>query len=239
MKYDEQLIVMLLRNQGYVFVEPLSPRQLREVNEYFESKPIFPDAHVPQTARNAGRHVPAARYLCANTECFCVSTDDALLAPHLLERALELTDVAAGYLDVETPVLYSVNAFWTKPGPLASRPDIQELHCDRDDIRFLALFVLLTDTDRNEGAHELEGPDHRIHSISGPAGTCFLADTSRNHRGLKPRYRERGAVWFRWGISDYPPANRWDKIEPIRAERLAGRYPHNARLQRSIRLLAQ
>lgn len=238
MNLDVALLVSLLHQVGCAFVYPLDCRQVREINDYFQAKPIYPDAHVPQTARNAGR-TTVDRSHAPDTECFCVHTDDAIRAPFLLERALELTDVAAGYLGVDPPVLYSANAFWTRPGPNPTRPDIQEFHRDYDDVRFLALFVLLTDTDKEEGAQELEGPDGVVRQIHGPAGTCFLADTSRRHRGLKPRHRERGIVWFRWGISEYPPANRWDHIEPVCREQLGDRYPVDPRLQRSVRLLVQ
>jgi len=59
------------------------------------------------------------------------------------------------------------------------------------------------------------------------------------HRGRKPVSGERGLMWFRWGVSERPPANLWDKNEPIPAAALGSRYPAEARLQASIRLIAR
>lgn len=231
-----QTILRSLRTVGYAFLSSLLPTEVDILNSYFLACPVFVDAHVPQTARNRGDYSAHWRDK-INVECCCVHTDDAIRAPYLFERALALTDLAAEYLSVSVPVLYSANAFWTRPDPKPSRPDIQELHTDQDDVRFLAMFTMLTRTTKDEGAQELEGPDGVVRSISGEAGTMFLADTSRRHRGLKPRYCERGIHWFRWGVSEYPPANRWDKIEPINHKVLGRRYPSDPKLQRSVRLL--
>lgn len=227
-------LVDQLRATGFAFVEPLNPKQVTHINLYFSTCPVYRDSHVPQTARNRGEE---RKFDYGDSECFCVHTEHAILAPYLFEKALSLTDVAAEYLGVDPPVMYSANAFWTRPGPLPSRPDIQELHVDQDDTRFLALFVMLTDTATNEGPMDLQGPDGKLRTIFGPAGTCYLADTSRPHRGRKPIHYRRGVVWYRWGVSEYPPANRWDKIEPISHELMGARYPQDERLQRSVRLL--
>lgn len=229
-------VINSLRMRGYAFLPSLPYPELDILNAYFLACPVFVDAHVPQTARNRGDHSTYWRDR-IRSECCCVHTDDAIKAPYLFEMALSLTDIVAEYLRVEVPVLYSANAFWTRPGTKPSRPDIHELHTDQDDVRFLAMFTMLTRTTVEEGAQELEGPDGVIRSLSGEAGTVFLADTSRRHRGLKPKHGERGIHWFRWGVSEFPPANRWDKIQPIGRGALGGRYPDNVRLRQSIRLL--
>ena len=231
---DTEALVDQIKHVGFAYVDPIPLEQLREINLFFSRCMVYTDAHVPQTARNRGDE---RKFDYGNTECYCVHTDDAILAPHLFERALSFTDVAAAYLGVSLPVMYSANAFWTRPGVSPPRPDIQELHVDQDDTKFLALFVLLTETGIDEGPMDLVGPDGRMRQIFGPAGTCYLADTSRAHRGRKPRLMKRGVVWYRWGVSEYPPANRWDKIEPIAQACMGDRYPSDPRLQQSIRLL--
>ncbi len=223
---------------GCCRVEPLTALQITETNEWLLSRPVYANAHVPQTARNRGEE-PVSRSQASWFECVCVHTDDAILAPHLLEKALSLIDLAAAYVKRDPPVTYSANAFWTRPGKAAPRGDIQEFHCDVDDKSFLAMFVYLTDVLRDEdGPHDLTGPLGDVSTIRGPAGTVFLADTSRPHRGRKPQAAERGIAWVRWGVSDRPAANEWDHIEPIVASRLGARYPSDPRLRESIRLLA-
>ncbi len=227
-----------LQARGFSILRPLSDSELAETNGFLLSRSIYVDAHVPQTQRNRGADTRYPRASAPASECVCVHTDDAILAPHLLERAMELTDVAASYLGRDPPVSYSANVFWTRPGPGEVRKDIQAFHRDADDDRFLAMFVYLTDVVRDDdGPQDLEGPDGVSRAIYGSAGTVFLADTSRPHRGRKPTTGERGIAWWRWGVSDRPAANEWDKIEPISAGRLGLRYPSDPRLRESIKLL--
>ena len=204
---------------------------------------VYVDAHVPQTVRNRiADNVPGCNLLVTRddtdaiaSECVCVASETALLAPYLLERALALTDIAAEYLGVETPYLYSTNAFWTRPGPARPRGDLQEFHRDCDDERFLVMFTYLNDvsTDAN-GPHDLEGPDGVTRSIRGVAGTMFLADTSHPHRGRKPTTHERGIHWFRWGVNERPASYVWDGTRPVEASVLGDRYPADPRLRRSL-----
>ena len=228
----------VLKANGVVQIGALSRKEIEETNAWLLSRPVFADAHVPQTARNEGRGM-VARSEAAGSEYVCVHTDDAILAPHLLERGLACIDLAAAYLGRNPPVGYSMNAFWTRPGP-SLRTDIQAFHRDADDDKFLAMFVYLTDVlVPEDGAHDLEGPDGVVRTVLGPAGTVFLADTRLLHMGRKPQARERGIAWFRYGVSDRPPANVWDKIEPIDSARLGDRYPEDPRLREAIKLLAR
>jgi hypothetical protein len=228
-----------LRAQGFTILDPLSPAQIAETNAYLLGQTVYIDAHVPQTARNRdGRDVLWPRQEAAHSECVCVTTATAILAPHLFERGLAATDIAAAYLGRDPPVAYSSNCFWTRPGIAPIRADIQDFHRDTDDIRFLAMFVYLNDVLSDEtGPHDLTGPDGITRTVYGPAGTAFLADTSLLHRGRKPTKMERGMWWFRWGISDRPAAGVWDKIASIPAEGLGDRYPSDPRLRDSIKLL--
>lgn len=225
-----------LRGTGRTFLDPLSVAQLAELNNYYDECLVYQNAHVVEHARTAGVH-PVPREI-VTEEVFCVHTDDAIMAPYLFETALAHTDLAAAYLAVATPVLYSANAFWTRPGAAPLRDDIQEFHKDADDPRFLAMFCYLTDVlTCQDGPQDLQGPDGVIRTTFGPAGTLFLADTSRNHRGRKPVHKERGIAWFRWGITSRPAANVWDGIEPVPAYLMGDRYPSDPRLQESIKLL--
>lgn len=227
-----------LRTQGFTIIPGLLRREIAEVNAYLLAQPVHLDAHIPQTARNRGHPHPVPRSFAAGSECICVPTAAAILAPEMFEIALALTEVATAYLGRDPPVMYSANVFWTRPGAAPVREDIQAFHQDFDDTKFLAMFVYLTDVIlEKQGVHILEGPDGVRREIKGHAGTVFLADTSRMHCGVKPRIGERGLAWFRWGVSDRPPANVWDKIEPIPAAMLGERYPSAPRLRESIKLL--
>lgn len=220
-------------------VDGLTLAEAAETHHYLLGCPVYPDAHVPQTARNAGVTEPVYGAW-GDSECLCVPTRNAILAPHLLERALAYTDLAAAYLGRDPPVLYSMNAFWTRPGTAPIRLGIQEFHVDEDDTKFLAMFFYLTDIKEwADGPHEIQGYDGQTHTVYGPAGTAFLADTSQPHRGLKPLRGERCLAWARWGVSDRPPANVWDGIEPIEAAELGSCYPIDPRLRESIRLLVR
>ena len=229
-----------MNEHAYRIVPGLSAAQVADVNAWFATRPVYADAHVPQTARNRGQGHQPRDTLPPTEERFCACTEDAILAPHLFELGLSYTDVAAEYLDQDPPVAYSMNAFWTRPGATEPYWDIQEFHRDADDVRFLALFVFLTDVlEKADGPHQIQGADDVIRTVYGPAGTAFLADTSYPHRGLKPTHRERGIAWYRYGVSPRPAANVWDKVEPVPAASLGSRYPTDPRLRESVRLLVR
>lgn len=225
-----------LRELGVRKIRPLTPHQIAGTNAFLMRQWVYRDAHVPETARKRGEG-PVERLLAEGCDAICTTMHAAIVAPYLLERALELTDVAAAYLDCDPPVAYSANVFWTRPAP-ATRPDIQDLHRDEDDKRFLALFCYLTDVlEDDDGPHELVGPDGVARRIYGPAGTMFLANTSHMHRGIKPMRGTRGMYWWRWGISAPPASYVWDKNQPISWEEIEARYPEDLRLAWSMRLL--
>jgi hypothetical protein len=142
----------------------------------------------------------------------------------------------AEYLGVETPLLYSMNCFVTRPGE-AVRPDIQDFHRDADDVKFLPMFFYLSDVGK-DGRQELRIGDHVV-GIEGKRGTVFFSDTMREHRGLKPMTDQRIVAWARFGISNPPESYKWDRLQPIDKALLGERYPADARLRESIKLLAR
>ncbi len=127
------------------------------------------------------------------------------------------------------PTLYSMNVWWSEPAPSPQLDHMQRFHRDRDDWRFLCLFVYLTDVDAEHGPHQMilgshkedvvgqgEAFDHaceakyadRIHTVTGPAGTAFLVNTIALHRGLPPKAGARLIAWARYGLS--PNINSYD-----------------------------
>jgi hypothetical protein len=140
-----------------------------------------------------------------------------VLEPHLLangtvQRLLadrSILAVAARYLG-GTPVQDLVAMWWSTQSEAGSSAAAQQYHFDLDRLRFLKLFVYLTDVDAATGPHQFIRGSHRslpaelradrrygdaevaAHfqtedqlSITGPRGTMFLADTRGLHRGLR------------------------------------------------------
>jgi len=121
-------------------------------------------------------------------------------------------ECAARYLGC-TPTISSLGVRWSFPAA-AGVADTQLFHRDPDDWRFLKLFVYLTDVDADSGPHMFVTGSHKtagrlrarpyslkeieatygptsVATITGPAGTCFLADTYGIHRGAVPVSRPR------------------------------------------------
>lgn len=237
---DTEAILKSLRETGIAALPFLD--EIDAVTAWFDECRFYYDAHMPETGRRQQTGPVARDAIPPQSECYCTGMDAVILAPALLERGLAVRDVAAAFLHTPTPFAYSMNAFWTRPGPAGTRPDIQEFHRDMDDpAGFLAMFVYLTDVLRDEdGPHELKGPDGAARRVYGPAGTMFLASTYNEHRGIKPSRAgsARGIAWLRWGLSDPPPSYVWDRNEPISAALLGARMPADPVLRHSLHLLA-
>ena len=226
----------LLRSRGHVVIEPLTWQQVAIINDYARTLWVYRDAHIPETARKRGDRKHYRGHV-TDSECICLDLQDAIVAPFLFERALELTELVAKYLGTTHPLSYSANIFWTRPGANV-RPDIQQFHRDADDDRFLVMFTYLTDVLADQdGPHMIQDGGGNVRPIYGKAGTAFLADTSNLHRGLKPTREERGIAWWRWGITDPPEAYKWDRNAPISHEEIEARYPEDPYLRSCLRLL--
>lgn len=189
-------------------------------------------------------HVERDRKPYTGGDVACWSMEDVLAAPYFFEFALSLTDLAGEYLG-QIPRMYSFNAFETFPSDAKLNPDIQEFHRDKDDTKFLALFVYLTDVETPvDGAHEYhlgthDGESRGVTSICGAMGTAFLSDGRGRHRGLRPVKGSRVIAWARWGISDPPASYQWDHMKPVRREVLGERYPTDPVVQDRIKLVVQ
>jgi hypothetical protein len=127
-----------------------------------------------------------------------------------LINAPEVLSLAGAYLGC-CPTLSSVGLRWSFPST-ARASDVQRLHRDPDDWRFVKLFVYLTDVDENSGPHiyvpgshragtELRARSHDLAkvektygagiTVTGPRGTAFMADTAGIHMGKPPSDRPR------------------------------------------------
>ncbi len=222
-------MVHALTMDGIALVPPMPKAHADEMMGYLLARQVYP-GHVQASPASA---------------VTCWTMADVLKAPYFFEFALALTGIAADYLE-RPPLLYSLNAFTTYPGHGPTLDYIQEFHRDKDDERFVALFVYLTDVvEEADGAHQFQDGTHRgtdsgaVVTVLGPAGTAFLVDTSGLHRGVRPAQTARTMVWARWGVSDPPIAYDWDRLSPSPRTVLGDRYPENQQLRDSIRLVVR
>jgi hypothetical protein len=205
-------------------VEPMPSQHVADVLEFLRGDIVHPGCHVRYSAGD-----PVRWDQCLDAKVLCWHHASVLRAPHLLKFALGHTDFAARHLGVDVPLLYSINAFCTRPdGPM--RPDIQDWHRDMDDERFVPLFVVLTD-----GVSQEIRVRDAVERIDANAGDAFFSNTMLEHRGLLPT-QERIMFWARWGISDPPASYKWDQMYPIDKASVPD-YPEDERLRQSLRLL--
>lgn len=223
-----------LSDHGIEVVPGLSRQQAAEILAFLGDKPQY-DGHIVDSDRPSHAHTQSTQT--------CWSMADVLQAPHVVETALQLTAAAGAYLEAD-PLLYSVNAFTMYPSAQPTSRDTQEFHRDRDDVRFLALFIYLTDVlTPEDGAHQFQVGTHRgavsgtIAEVVGPAGRAFLSDGRGLHRGLRPTTAPRTILWIRWGVSNPPASYVWCGLRPVDKALVGDRYPTDPALQRSVRLV--
>jgi len=219
-----------------------------EINDYvshMRSRPVYA-AHVKAKSDGVAREWHEA---IRQFDVLSYDMADAIAAPHFFPFALQFTQFAADYL-ARPPLMYSLNSFWTKPSAGEANPDIQQWHRDRDDTKFLALFMLGTSvlTDAHgphlyaKGTHRLKELGNHpprgepVERITGPAGTCWLCDPRGLHVGLMPREGNRLLCWARWGVSSPPKSYEWDKLAPVPASKIWNIPPENGYRQ-STRLI--
>lgn len=234
-----------LRRDGIANVyPPLGQGQAAEIAAYLRAAPCYNEhckVYSDQVARSWDETAAMA-------DVWCHDLETVVRAPYLWDLAISLLPTAAAYLEAP-PRLYSLNAFWTRASDASPMTDLQTMHRDRDDERFLALFVYGTDVLRYpDGPHtfrvgtHLTPDDHNPvvdREIYGPAGTAFLSDGRGLHMGVKPTSpNPRLILWARWGISAPPWAYGQDQLSPVAATALGDRYPADVETQKLVELVA-
>ncbi|MGQ0430951.1 MAG: phytanoyl-CoA dioxygenase family protein [Microthrixaceae bacterium] len=137
--------------------------------------------------------------------------EDAVLALPAAQRLVadrSVLAIAQEYLG-GAPVQDLLAMWWTAASPSSSSAAAQEFHFDLDRLRFLKLFVYLTDVGPESGPHVYVRGSHRslppalradrrfsddevlehftpddVLSITGEQGSMFLADTRGLHKGV-------------------------------------------------------
>lgn len=238
-----------LADGGIYVTGPMDTGRVDEIVAHLVQWPMY-GAHVAAKATEppVSFSVASERYL-----AFCPHMRDVVTAPHWFELAISFYDAAKEYFGQE-PHLYSLNAFWTKPGPTYA--DTQTWHRDHDDVRQMAVFMLGTDVDDTpDGAHYYQAASHRIRQeelgyewhqppyervvrVGGQRGTIFACDPWGLHRGFPPN-QFRLLLWARWCVSPEPRVYGVDNLAPVSKDLLGDRYPSNPALQEAIKLVVR
>lgn len=233
---DQVPLEDVLRHDGICMLQNKFP--LEPFLAYLKRRPVY---------RNHVRQGKPCEGPLGSWPWMCHDMQDAVVAPGLLEAAINILPIARNYLGRQ-PLLYSLNIFYTEPPypGFVAKPDIQEFHRDADDDNFIALFVYCTAVaDDEDGPHQFQVGTHNggacrgIASVVGPAGSMFLAATKGLHKGLVPKRTRRMVAWARWGVSDPPASYKWDGLVPTPKAMIADRYPKDPALQEAIKLVVR
>lgn len=232
MEIDAAQILAELQRTGIAAPGARMPSgTLATVIDHLRRAPVF-DAHVWALSSREPHGLDEA------LETACSTMETVATAPGMLDLVDQFTPLAEAYFG-EPALLYSLNAFWTAPGPSAPNRNIQSWHRDRDDRKFLVMFIYGSDVlAQEDGTHLYARASHRDDStdggevveVRGPAGTIFFADTSGRHCGLKPKRGRRLILWARWGVTDPPPVYRHDELAPVARGNVPHAYAEHLRL---------
>jgi hypothetical protein len=193
-----------LRRDGLAMLAPPPRAEIAAMADYFRVAPVVGPRGEPVGLDELPAGTAAAGY----------SLDTVLACPGLLAllNTPRFLGLAAAYLGCK-PTLSSVGVRWTFPSAKGAAR-FQGFHRDVDDWRFLKLFIYITDVDEGSGPHTFVRTSHRsafgvtaprytadalaarftagnIATVTGPAGTTFIADTLGVHRGGRPTLRPR------------------------------------------------
>jgi len=202
-------ITQSIKDSGYyIFPTPLRNHVLQALQSLFSK--IVPDT-------SSGRVDANEEETSSNVDLLRFSLDNFFLR------------IAGSYLEV-CPILDSIILGRSTASAALSEQTLSSnamtWHYDKDRTSFIKFFVYLNDVDASNGPHQyIQGtrnvahrhasPDLRIGSrlvyekfpfesfntITGPAGTMFVADTHTIHRGLPPIERERHLLQFQYSSS--------------------------------------
>lgn len=237
---DPRALTLLEQLEDRGWTEPLglvSTEQAAQMRQALRAQPChdpyrphlgdFPHDAVPSPETNMGYY----------------RIDQLLAVPGLLgffNHPLVLA-VAELYLGCK-PTMDNIGGWWSFAGRDAAK-GTQWFHRDWDNIRAIKLFIYLTDTGPDDGPFEFVEASHRderlveinrmedervarsmadlpLRSITGAAGTIFLADTFGLHRGRLPRAHSRLMVTAQYGVwrtpfsPKYPILDRQPGLDP-------------------------
>ena len=198
-----------LDRDGILFVpDLLAPEEIAAMRDHFLRKP----SHDPYRPELGEFHGPGS--VPAETHIAFFGTEAIVDAPFALKAANDQRVLAAvGVILGAKPTISYLAAWWSVPA--SGEAEHAELyHRDFDDLRFIKLFLYLTDVDAESGPHIFVRASHKKNrlfrrrrfsaaeverifpegdrlKLKGKAGTAFLENTSGLHRGLPPISKPR------------------------------------------------
>jgi hypothetical protein len=210
-----------LEADGYAPLPDLiSKEQIADIRAYLETKlthdPYKPELGKFKSPDNAPSGVHVAHF----------DQADVVNAPHFLSIAnnpvvLSSVSRALG----AKPTISCMVGWWSiAHGEGAQHAEL--FHRDVDDLRFIKLFIYLSDVDEESGPHVFVQGTHKINKLTairrlsndevanefgaenilrftGPAGTAFLENTYGIHRGVPPSKRPRLVFQVLYSMEEY------------------------------------
>ena len=229
---DEGAVVALgdLERDGLAELAPLAPtKTIDRMRDYFQRQAVLGPGGARMQLKDLPPETPEAGYD-LKTIIACPDLMELVNAPAVLQ-------LACAYLHCK-PTLSSLGVRWSLPGS-GTEALFQGFHRDIDDWRFLKLFVYLTAVTDASGPHCYVRTSHRssfgfrerryaqaeikarfgagtLRTITGPAGTTFIADTLGIHRGGVPTEAPRLMLQAQYSLL---PVFAF-QYEPVEAEML-------------------
>lgn len=210
-----------LNTDGYApLPNIISQEQISDLKEYFSKKlaynPYRPEAKKFKAPENVPEGTHVAHF----------SNEDVVNAPHFLSIANNPAVISAvGQTLGAKPTISSMATWWSiAHGEAAQHAEL--FHRDVDDLRFIKMFIYLTDVDENSGPHVFVRGSQRVNKLTelrrltdeevaatfgaenilrftGPAGTAFLENTYGIHRGVPPTKRPRLLMQVLYSLAEY------------------------------------
>lgn len=205
-----------IRADGFVVLcSPFDQDKLRRVQAELQQRLCF-DAWKPERGLFLIEDAPED----ANT--FHVSGVESIREAVEIANDPQILSAVSAYLGCR-PTIDDILAWWSLPGRAAPREE-QFFHRDRDSIRFVKLFVYLSDVGEQDGPHIFVRGSHRTKVLSsgplrksdaevaanveaddithftGAFGTLFLEDTSGIHKGTLPTVGKRLILQVRYAM---------------------------------------
>jgi hypothetical protein len=194
--------------------------QLSETRSYFETQTCAD----PYRSKLGQFVAPAAAPAVTHVAYF--SNEQVAHAPCCLRLANnpQILEAVSHVLGAKPTISYMA-AWWSMPG--RGRPEHAEMfHRDVDDLRFVKLFVYLTDVTIESGPHMFVRGSHKsedlserirysdevvqdafpqqdILTLTGSAGTMFLENTFGLHRGVPPSQEPRLIFQVLYSFEEY------------------------------------
>jgi hypothetical protein len=140
----------------------LDAPRVAEMVGYLRPRPLYA-GHTAMSSDGAARDFDTLR---ETVHYGAYGPEDIARCPHLVEIANDprLLQIAEAYLGCP-PTIYHLNAWWSfaRGTPASSA---QTLHRDTEDLRFVTLFIYLTDVDDTNGPHRYLKHSHDKGALS-------------------------------------------------------------------------